>query len=47
MCIRDRYFTEKDLRDILQDLCDLDYNFKNGKIDLQVGMEMILCRYCS
>ena len=40
-------FTEKDLRDILQDLCDLDYNFKNGKIDLQVGMEMILCRYCS
>ena len=45
--VQSKYFTEKDLRDILQDLCDLDYNFKNGKIDLQVGMEMILCRYCS
>ena len=22
-------------------------NFKNGKIDLQVGMETVLCRYCS
>lgn len=45
--VQSKYFTEKDLRYILQDLCDLDYNFKNGKIDLQVGMEMILCRYCS
>ena len=42
-----KYFKEKDLRNMLQDLTDLDYNFKNGKIDLQVGMETILCRYCS
>ena len=45
--VQSKYFNEKDLRYILQDLCDLDYNFKNGKIDLQVGMETVLCRYCS
>ena len=45
--VQSKYFNEKDLRDILQDLCDLDYNFKNGKIDLQVGIETTLCRYCS
>ena len=42
-----KYFKENELRHILQELCDLDYNFKNGKIDLQVGIETILCRYCS
>lgn len=45
--VQSKYFNEQDLRSILQDLCDLDYNFKSGKIDLQVGMETILCRYCS
>ena len=42
-----KYFKENELRAILQELCDLDYNFKSGKIDLQVGLEAILCRYCS
>mgnify|MGYP003377196556 FL=1 len=42
-----KYFKENELRSILQELCDLDYNFKNGKIDLQVGIETVLCRYCS
>ena len=41
------YFKEKELRNILQELIDLDYNYKNGEIDLQVGLESILCRYCS
>ena len=45
--VQSKYFNENDLRMILQELCDLDYNFKNGKIDLQVGLETILCRYCS
>ena len=45
--VQSKYFKENELRSILQDLCDLDYNFKSGKIDLQVGMETILCRYCS
>lgn len=42
-----RYFEERELRQILQALIDLDYQYKNGIIDLQVGFEAILCRYCS
>ena len=45
--VQSKYFKENELRSILQDLCDLDYNFKSGKIDLQVGMETVLCRHCS
>lgn len=41
------YFKEGELRDILQDLADLDYQYKNGRIDLQIGLESILCEYCS
>ena len=41
------YFKEEELKSILQELRDLDYNYKNGLIDLQVGLESILCRYCS
>lgn len=42
-----RYFEEKDLKAILQNLRDLDYHYKIGLIDLQIGLESILCRYCS
>lgn len=42
-----KLFSDSDLRNILQDLCDLDYGFKSGKIDLQVGLETVLCRYCA
>lgn len=42
-----KYFEEKELRNILQNLIDLDYEYKNGKIDLQIGLESILCKYCS
>ena len=45
--VQSKSFTEKNLRAILQELCDLDYYFKSGKIDLQVGLETILCKYCS
>lgn len=45
--LQSNYFKENELRSMLQELCDLDYNFKSGKIDLQVGIETILCRYCS
>ena len=41
------YFSGKELSKILQGLRDLDYNSKNGLIDLQVGLEAILCTYCS
>jgi len=41
------YFKENELKEILQKLRDLDYNYKNGIIDLQIGLEAILCTYCS
>lgn len=40
------YFGEIELRKILQELADLDYNYKIGLIDLNVGIEAVLCRYC-
>ena len=39
------YFQIEELRNILQYLCDLDYKYKIGKIDLQIGLESILCTY--
>ena len=41
------YFKQEELEQILQKLRDVDYQYKNGLIDLQVGMESILCAYCS
>lgn len=40
------YFKEEELRDILEELINLDSNYKIGQIDLQIGLESILCRYC-
>ena len=42
-----RYFKEEELRTIMQELTNLDYNYKCGLIDLELGLEAILCRYCS
>lgn len=42
-----KYFNEIELKNILQKLRDLDFEYKNGLIDLQVGLESILCTYCS
>lgn len=42
-----KYFEEKDLRKVLGEIIDLDANYKIGLIDLEVGLEAILCRYCS
>ena len=41
------YFQEKELQNMLQNLRDLDFQYKLGIIDLQVGLETILCKYCS
>jgi len=40
-----RYFDVEELRKILQELTDLDANYKIGLIDLNIGLEAILCRY--
>lgn len=42
-----RYFDGNELRKILQELTDLDSNYKTGLIDLNIGLEAILCKYCS
>lgn len=41
------YFKLDELKKIIEELTDLDYNYKNGKIDLDIGLRSILCRYCS
>ena len=41
------YFKERELKKIVEELIDLDYNYKIGLIDLNVGLESILCSYCS
>lgn len=40
-------FKTSELRKIIQELEDLDYHYKIGLIDLNVGLEAILCAYCS
>lgn len=45
--MQSKYFKENELKLILQSLRDLDYKYKIGEIDLQVGLESILCTYCS
>lgn len=42
-----KYFKTGELEVILQELINLDYNYKIGEIDLNIGLESILCRYCS
>lgn len=40
------YFKAVEIRTILKELIDLDYKYKIGLIDLNVGFEAILCAYC-
>lgn len=42
-----KYFTEVELNNILKQLINLDYKFKIGDIDLNIGLESVLCGYCS
>lgn len=39
------YFEEKQLREILEELINLDIQSKSGQIDLNIGLEAILCNY--
>lgn len=41
------YFRCEELKNILEKLIDLDSNYKIGKIDINVGLDAILCTYCS
>ena len=37
------YFKREELRKILQDIADLDANYKQGLIDLDVGLKTVIC----
>ena len=39
------YFKEEELKQLLMKLIDLDYNYKIGLIDVNIGLESILCTY--
>ncbi len=40
-----RFFKEQELENITRELRNLDYKYKIGLIDLQLGLEAILCAY--
>lgn len=40
------FFKTNEIRTILKELIDLDYKYKVGLIDLNVGFEAIICAYC-
>ena len=42
-----KYFSKEEIRKIMEELIDLDANYKQGLIDINIGLESILCRYCS
>lgn len=42
-----RFFKTSELKRIIQELRDLDFKYKIGLIDINVGLESILCTYCS
>lgn len=42
-----KYFTTNELKTILKEFVDLDYKYKSGQIDINIGLESIICVYCS
>lgn len=41
------YFSKEEIENIMEEFINLDANYKVGLIDINVGLEAILCRYCS
>lgn len=41
------YFSEDNLRNILFQFIKLDENYKSGVVDLNIGLEAVICGYCS
>ncbi|MBO5349255.1 MAG: DNA polymerase III subunit delta [Clostridia bacterium] len=41
------YFSEDELRNILFQFVKLDEGYKSGVIDLNIGLESVICGYCS
>ena len=45
--VQSEYFTKKELESILKEFIELDENIKSGLIDINIGLESILSKYCS
>ena len=41
-----RYFSEEEIENILKEMINLDYDYKNGIIDIEIGLRAILCKNC-
>lgn len=41
------YFKQKELKQILQELVEMDYKSKNGLVDINIALKSVLCNYCS
>ena len=41
------YFSKEEIENIMEEFVNLDANYKVGLIDINIGLEAILCRYCS
>ena len=42
-----KYFEKKELRKLLEEMIKIDEASKNGSVDINVGLESVLCKYCS
>lgn len=42
-----KYFSKDEIENIMEEFINLDANYKVGLIDINIGLEAILCRYCS
>lgn len=42
-----KYFSKQEIEKIMEEFIKLDANYKVGLIDLNVGLESVLCGYCS
>ena len=45
--IQSNYFKKEELRGLLKELINIDSFSKSGNIDINVGLEAVLCKYCS
>lgn len=42
-----KYFEKLEIRNLLEEIIKIDEGSKNGSIDINVGLESVLCKYCS
>ena len=42
-----KFFTQDEIRNLLNEFMYIDEAFKSGNLDINVGLESVLCRYCA